>query len=196
MAGQKIGIISDALMLRKGLRSFLGEYFDQLMVEEFRNLKDFLENYRKEQFAVLFVQEALFSEISGNETMLKQLSDMVLIAITPQGDNKELPSLFQDNISCSINDEEMNKKLENWKKDWLDDTLLTNDRELTEREINVLKLVASGYTNKEIAEELFLSPHTVITHRKNITRKLGVYTVSGLTVYALINKLINPSEVS
>lgn len=196
MAGRKIGIISDALMLRKGLRSFLGEYFDQLMVEEFRNLKDFMENYRRDQFAVLFVQNALFSEISGNEALLKQLSDMILIAIIPQEGVSELPTLCQDSISCAIKDEEMDAKLESWKNSWLNETLSTGDRELTERELNVLKLVASGKTNKEIAEELFLSPHTVITHRKNITRKLGIYTVSGLTVYALINKLINPSEVS
>jgi|SRR5690554_1794410 len=56
---------------------------------------------------------------------------------------------------------------------------------LTERENEVTALVASGFTNKEIANQLHLSPHTVHTHRKNIIKKLGVKSVSELTVYAM-----------
>ncbi|MCF8232592.1 MAG: LuxR C-terminal-related transcriptional regulator [Bacteroidales bacterium] len=197
MAGQKIAIISDALMLRKGLRSFLSEYFDQTRLEEFRAVKDFLASYRKSQFEVIFVQNTLFREIAGDENMLKQLSDMVLIALIPENETGEVPAFFHDAVVSNINDEEMMRKLEAWKESWMNDRLFgNNDRELTQREINILKQVAIGKTNKQIAEDLFLSPHTVITHRKNITRKLGVYTVSGLTVYALINNLINPSDVS
>lgn len=67
--------------------------------------------------------------------------------------------------------------------------------EISAREKEVLKLVALGMTNKEIAELLFISSHTVITHRKNITSKLGIKTIAGLTVYAIINKLIKPEEI-
>lgn len=67
-----------------------------------------------------------------------------------------------------------------------------NDQaELTQRETEVLKLVARGNSNKEIAESLSISLHTVISHRKNICRKLEIKTISGLTLYALINNLIN-----
>jgi len=70
-----------------------------------------------------------------------------------------------------------------------------NENILTEREIDVLKKVAQGYANKEIADKLFISINTVITHRKNITEKLGIKTIAGLTVYALMNRLINLDEV-
>lgn len=63
--------------------------------------------------------------------------------------------------------------------------------DLSERERDVLVLVAKGYTNKEIASELFISPHTVISHRKNIVHKTGIRSVAGLTVYAVLNKLID-----
>lgn len=66
---------------------------------------------------------------------------------------------------------------------------------LSEREIEVVKLVAIGKTNKEIAGELFISFHTVISHRKNITEKLGIKSISGLTVYAVLNKLIDASTM-
>lgn len=197
MIGQKIAIIANAVLLRKGLKSLLSSYLDSLLLVEFRSVSDFLSNYTSNQFAVIFLEKKLFKEISSDEQILKQLSDLILIGIFSQADKEPIPTYFQDSISCSISDEEMVLKLDHWKSDWLDERLLENsDRELSRREVNVLKQVALGKTNKEIADELFLSPHTVITHRKNITRKLGIYTVSGLTVYALINNLINPSEVN
>ncbi len=66
---------------------------------------------------------------------------------------------------------------------------------LTEREITILKHITLGLTNQEIAEKLFLSVHTVMTHRKNLTKKLGIKTVSGLTVYALLNKIIEIQDI-
>jgi len=61
---------------------------------------------------------------------------------------------------------------------------------LTERENEITTLIASGLTNKEIGEKLHLSHHTVHTHRKNILKKLGIKSVSELTVYAMSVGLI------
>lgn len=69
------------------------------------------------------------------------------------------------------------------------------DNILTDREIDVLRHVALGMSNKEMADKLFISTNTVITHRKNITDKLGIKTIPGLTVYAIMNNIINPDEV-
>ncbi len=63
--------------------------------------------------------------------------------------------------------------------------------QLSIREREVLRLVAQGNSNKNIAEKLFISIHTVITHRKHITSKLGVKSISGLTLYAAINNIID-----
>ena len=71
----------------------------------------------------------------------------------------------------------------------------SDDVELSKREIDVLVAVAKGLMNKEIADQMNLSIHTVISHRKNITRKTGIKSVSGLTVYALLNNLIDENEV-
>jgi len=72
---------------------------------------------------------------------------------------------------------------------------LKTSTSLTEREIEVVKLVANGKTNKEIADKLFISIHTVISHRKNITEKLGIKSISGLTVYAILNNLIDATSI-
>ncbi len=75
-------------------------------------------------------------------------------------------------------------------------TFLENqDNELSMREVDVLKCVALGMSNKEIAEKLFISIHTVITHRKNITAKLDIKSASGLTIYAIMEGYIEPSSI-
>ena len=72
---------------------------------------------------------------------------------------------------------------------------ISESHELSERERDVLILVARGFTNKEIASELNISPHTVISHRKNIVHKTGIRSVAGLTVYAVLNKLIDSEQL-
>ena len=67
--------------------------------------------------------------------------------------------------------------------------------ELTPRETEVLKEVARGKLNKEIAESLHISLTTVISHRKNITNKLDIKSASGLTIYAVTHGLLNIDEI-
>lgn len=66
---------------------------------------------------------------------------------------------------------------------------------LTPREKDVVIAVVKGKTNKEIAEEFYLSPHTIITHRRNIAQKLNIHSPSGLTIYAIMNKLVSLDEI-
>lgn len=66
---------------------------------------------------------------------------------------------------------------------------------LTEREKEIIRNVARGLSNKEIAEKLCLSVYTVATHRKNICAKLDIHSAAGLTIFAIIHRLLNVSEV-
>ena len=66
---------------------------------------------------------------------------------------------------------------------------------LSEREQEIIHYIAKGYSNKQIAETLFLSTHTVATHRRNICSKLDIHSASGLTIYAIVHRLIDVSEL-
>lgn len=66
--------------------------------------------------------------------------------------------------------------------------------ELSSRERDILTAVAKGKTNKEIADEFNISIYTVISHRRNISQKLGINSIPGLTVYAIMNKLVDISD--
>ena len=63
--------------------------------------------------------------------------------------------------------------------------------QLTTRETEVLKHLVQGLSNKEIADQLSISIHTVVSHRKNIIQKTGIKSQSGLTIYAISNNIIN-----
>ena len=66
---------------------------------------------------------------------------------------------------------------------------------LSTREKEIVSLVVKGLTNQEIADKLYLSVHTVMTHRRNIARKLQIHSATGLTIYAIVNNIVDLSEV-
>lgn len=71
----------------------------------------------------------------------------------------------------------------------------TTGHELSAREIEVLVLITKGLINKEIADKLNIGLTTVITHRKNITEKLGIKSVPGLTIYAVMNGYVEADRI-
>lgn len=73
---------------------------------------------------------------------------------------------------------------------------IAEQEELSDREKDILISVVKGMSNKEIADFHNISIHTVITHRRNMARKLGIHSASGLTVYAILNKLVDIKEIS
>lgn len=70
----------------------------------------------------------------------------------------------------------------------------TYSKELSEREVDVLKLLTQGLSNKEIADKLFISTHTVISHRKNIVEKTGIKSLPGLTIYAISKNITSINQ--
>lgn len=88
--------------------------------------------------------------------------------------------------------------IENWKELIDSDSLSVQTEKnmpISQRELDVLRLVALGCINKEIADKLNISLNTVLTHRKNLTAKLGIKTVSGLTFYCISNGYISADEI-
>ena len=67
---------------------------------------------------------------------------------------------------------------------------------MSEREKDIVVCVAKGLSNKEIADVLCLSINTVTTHRRNIARKLSIHSPAGITIYAIVNKLVNIEDIA
>ena len=97
-------------------------------------------------------------------------------------------ALILDIIAAKLNGLLRGDEEEEEEKDNESDTL-------SQREKEIVTCVVKGMTNKAIADKLFLSIHTVITHRRNIARKLQIHSPAGLTIYAIVNKLVELSDI-
>ncbi len=123
---------------------------------------------------------------SDIKRFVPRLTRVLLIGNAPVTDNHDAPMWLDCNLSESEIVDRLGEVLASTLKGNSEDV----DSVLSQREIEVLRLVASGLINKEIAERLNISINTVLTHRKNITAKLGIKSVSGLSLYAMMNGLV------
>jgi DNA-binding NarL/FixJ family response regulator len=103
---------------------------------------------------------------------------------------------FDEKINIYDTNDEIRQKLEQLYAEEIQNTTENDEQQiLSAREKEIVVCVVKGMTNRSIADRLFLSTHTVITHRRNIARKLQIHSASGLTVYAIVNKLVELKEI-
>ncbi len=189
----KILLIEGSYLIRKGIVNLIDELNSITEIKEVATHEDIAETISSFLPNIIIIN-TIISSIPEVEGTLKSCDDATIISIF----NNPMPGLNMNN-AISVYDSKtvlLHKlkaclKIGNENK-----TSESNTEELSDREKDVLKEIALGKTNKEIAANLFISSHTVISHRKNITRKLGIKTVSGLTVYAILNQLISVEEIS
>ena len=135
-----------------------------------------------------------FSDRNLPHQLLKEYPQLVIIALVTNYMDSSLLKPYHGAIEINDSKQKVISKMNQLLQEG-DKQEKTDDVELSKREIDVLVAVAKGMMNKEIADQMNISIHTVISHRKNITRKTGIKSVSGLTVYALLNNLIDENEV-
>ncbi len=191
-------LVGKSFLMKSGIEAFLSEFPPVVVSTSFDGTELGLDTKIQtlKPDIVIFNPAEPFSEIKPLLQSLSKGQGISIIAVTDVDMPNEIRGKFNEVISADVDKMELTKVIN---KVLVEKGLKSKpeevDHRLSERETDILKHVAFGYTNQEIADRLFLSIHTVTTHRKNITRKLGIKTVSGLTVYALMNKLILPSQV-
>lgn len=118
-----------------------------------------------------------------------------VIALVTSFVDASLLSKYDESISIFDDLERLSKKISGLLSVPSEEEDLENQDALSQREKEIVICVVKGMTNKEIAEKLFLSIHTVITHRRNISKKLQIHSAAGLTIYAIVNKLVMLNDV-
>ncbi|OFX42416.1 MAG: hypothetical protein A2046_13400 [Bacteroidetes bacterium GWA2_30_7] len=189
----KIIIIHDSYIVRKGLKLLAEECFPSPNIIETSNneeLEDVLENNNSD---LIFIKNSLLNVetniLIGKLSIKKQ--GVKLISLL---DNEQV--VKNDFVDLYLNIDEEKHELISKISKLYPKSETKNKSVISKREIAIIELVAKGLTNNDIAEKLFLSPHTVVTHRKNISKKLGIKSVSGITIYAILNNIINPNELN
>ena len=120
--------------------------------------------------------------------------NVAIVAICYLAYNEETLRNYDGCIGMFSTQEQIEKKLLSALKTTSDKEQDDNSNELSTRECEILTAVAKGKTNKEIADEFNISIYTVISHRKNISHKLGINSIAGLTIYAVMNKLLDVED--
>ncbi len=100
---------------------------------------------------------------------------------------------YDDVISIHDSIDTIKGKIQNLTKENNDSA--AGKKELSQREKEIIVCVVKGMTNKQMAETLCLSSHTIIAHRRNIANKLQIHSPSGLTIYAIVNKLVDLADI-
>ena len=118
-----------------------------------------------------------------------------VIALVTSFVDASLLSNYDESISIFDDLERLSKKISGLLNVPSEEEELESQDALSQREKEIVICVVKGMTNKEIAEKLFLSIHTVITHRRNISKKLQIHSAAGLTIYAIVNKLVTLNDV-
>lgn len=189
-------ILEPSYIIRKGISAII-ESIDSSLVQISFDEINMLPELIEEEVPELIIVNAnlVYKNLSKTEQIHHSYPSIKWLGILSNHKNQG-SFQFDEFIDYSESKDDIINKLKGilFSLSELDDSKNTEES-LSEREKKVLELVARGLINKEIADRLFISAHTVITHRKNITRKLGIKSVSGLTVYAILNKLINISDI-
>ncbi|MBR2946989.1 MAG: response regulator transcription factor [Bacteroidales bacterium] len=194
---KKIILITPSKIIAKGLDGILNNYSNFRLEAILSDISRENENVIKNSSVdIIIIDTGLWGYSSRRQlrSMIAEYSNAAVIGINTLSLDEESKKLYDDIFSVYDSPSVIINKLR---------SANTSDREISEnnknelslREQDILVCIAKGMLNKEIADKYNLSIHTVITHRKNITRKTGIKTVAGLTVYALLNNLIDPNSI-
>ena len=192
-------LVIDSYLVRKGMVSLLNHLQGISILQEFHNTESLASYLLKQSVDFIIISQSLFkasADLFISDPAL--LEKIVLLKEGDPGKKKEGESASQVHASIHLSEEK--EKIVGKIQALLDQGKFKNrdlaPAELSPRETTIVRLVSMGLTNRQIADNLFLSAHTVMTHRKNISSKLGIKSVSGLTVYAIVNNIITIEEVT
>ena len=202
------GSDSVAMLIIKFYDEYVGEVRAH-MEHENKTVFTYVDNLLRGVISANYSISVFAEKHNDIEYKLQELKD-IIIRYYPQRENNLLNSALFDIINCEqdlmlhrmVEDKlfvpavaRLEEKIERGDLVFskAEDEELTDAEKiqtLSEREKEIIVCVAKGMSNKEIAEELYLSVHTVTTHRRNISAKLQIHSPAGLTIFAIVNKLI------
>lgn len=195
---KKILILTPSRIIAKGLSAILEEHGGFTTEAVLTDLTRENESAVKDSMAdIVIVDPVIFgysSRAEGRER-ISDLTDASVVALHTGIADDDTAKNYDEVISLYDTPSNVTGKLRSSLTKTGERPDRTDREELSSREKEILVCVAKGMLNKEIADKYNISIYTVITHRKNITRKTGIKTVAGLTVYALLNNMIDPESM-
>ena len=165
----------------------------QIQPFEILSYSDLIECIKTHDIQLVIVNPHFTGTFNPNKLRSETNADFKIAAIEVGVMDKQSRSLYNQTISIVEDINSIASKINALIN--IDNSTDDEKEMLSQREKEIVRLVVKGMTNKEIADTLFISVHTVITHRRNIARKLEIHSATGLTIYAIVNNLVDLSEI-
>lgn len=194
---QRIIIIEPSTIVFAGLQSIIERMHIAESIYHVTELDTITQKLAQLRADIIIVNTAVFGfhKNLSIKSIFKDCTHASIIAFVSQYSDSQFLKQFDDIIDIYDDAQTISAKIRHIIEQDTIDITETDTTELSEREQEVLIAVVKGLINKEIASTLNISIHTVMSHRKNIIRKTGIKSISGLTVYALFNNLIKQEDV-
>ncbi|MCU0363820.1 MAG: LuxR C-terminal-related transcriptional regulator [Bacteroidales bacterium] len=189
---QNIFIIESSDILFEGICRIMLREKGQLRIVRYKDLDNFSLCGKQEQGLIIANLSLVQNRIKNLRSLRKIYSTSRWIGLASALASQELINEFDETVRIDSSEEELLSKT--IRKAVSGNT--GDSKTLSERETEVLKCLSGGLSNKEIAEALNISIHTVISHRKNISQKTGIRSQSGLVIYAISRNIVSIGKKS
>lgn len=186
---KQIAVILHDTLRHIGVHSILTTYFPPVEVTHYYSFEELVET-GSDLVDYYFIQPETF--VLNTDFFLPR-KNKVIILVKEKG-KQQTPS-YSNMLIMDASQEIIIEQLQQVFSTDTGSMQGEGNKDLSVREIEVLQLVVKGAINKEIADKLSISLNTVLSHRKNITAKLGIKTVSGLTFYSIMNGYISADDI-
>ncbi len=187
---KNIIVLEPSILLYEGLFASISKLEDDYTFYHIDSLSEIETILLRKEISVVLINPAMVQNRMNDFTKIKnQNSGICWIGIVYSFFDNSTLKLFDDTFSITDDILSIVRKIKN-----TGNTNMLNGQQnsqLSEREIDVLKLLAKGLSNKEIADKLNISVHTVNSHRKNIMDKTEIRSIAGLAVYAVTKEIIS-----
>lgn len=190
----KIVIAENSLILRSGISAVLKRLSDYTFsINEVSNMDAFMLFSRLHRPEIAIINPLFLGGVSIANYKRDNPDTKVVALVSGYFDNKTLAD-FDGSISIFDDLDTVNDTISSVLHIEEDDDNIETEQ-LSQREKEIIGCVIKGLTNKAIAEKLSISIHTVITHRRNISKKLQIHSSAGLTIYAIVNKIVEIQDI-
>ncbi|MDR1370563.1 MAG: response regulator transcription factor [Dysgonamonadaceae bacterium] len=195
---KKIVVVEKSKIIREGLTTILytHEFCSKVVcMEDFGEWNVLMRNTVPD--LIILGLETMSEGKEKIKYKYKLADDTLFVGIVYQYYNhREVIDLFDEVIFITDSEDTIISKLKKLSSNTNNGRASSSSSEkLTDREKDVLKLLLRGLANKEVADQLSISPHTVVSHRKNIIEKTGIKSLSGLAVYAILNNIADLEDL-
>jgi len=187
-----IAIVDPSHIISEGLSNILLKSDHHFQIYKFDTLEEVLSFRENDKINIVITSPStLLSNEKDYKSVKKTLPKVKWVGIVYSFFDKKTIEQFDNVIEISESPPNINKIIYSVYEKKCDCKKGNKSNELSEREKDVLIELINGLSNKEIANKLFISTHTVASHRKNIVSKTGIKSLSGLTIYAITQKIIS-----